>query len=261
MKQGKINTNMKTTKIASVLFTLMLASIFPSVAQQITDKKKMEEESKKKKEQVTIIIDSARHSEHSLQKAMEESLAAEEKALKAKKANGYMDNKEYYRQAEALQDSKRKLEKLGSVADNWESHTIYGNPAMVWPGGRLDGGENAALNVYSFVGNRENNSLNISKTLEEVTLSTDFYYDTKTGTSNISFFVNGTLKGGELKITLKKPDKTAFQEINISPLADVNWNQSFNWEEDENDAYLGKWIISIAATKASGTYRVQVNSR
>jgi hypothetical protein len=76
-----------------------------------------------------------------------------------------------------------------------------------------------------------------------------------------SFFVTGTLKAGELKITLKKPDQTAFQEFTISPLADVNWNQQFRWEEEESEGYLGKWTISISASKANGTYSVQVNSR
>ncbi|MFA5816957.1 MAG: hypothetical protein WC865_15225 [Bacteroidales bacterium] len=258
---------MKTTKFAPVLLALFLASLMPAIGQQITDKKKQEEDSKKKKEQVTIIVDTEKEVQKEvqkdLQKAMAESLEAGERALKAKKLNGYMDNlsKEFFRQAEALQDSKRKLEEMRSTGENWEAHTLYGNPTLTWPGGRWQGGEQDAINVYSFNGNRENTSLSISKTLEDVTFSTDFYYDVKNGSSNISFFVNGTLKAGELKITLKKPDKTAFQEITISPLADVNWNQQFRWDEEVTDEYLGKWTISITAAKANGNYRVQVNSR
>ena len=244
---------MKTTKFGPVLLALFLASLMPSMGQEAADKKKQLEDAKKKKEQVAIVIDSAISSEKELQRAMEESLIAEEKALKEKKLMGILDNKTFFREAEALQGYKRKLEEMKSTGQNWDAFTLYGN--------RWRGGEHDAVNVYSFGGGRENTSLSISKTLEEVTFSTDFYYDVKKESSNLSFFVTGTLKAGELKIILKKPDKTAFQEITISPLADVNWNQQFSWDEDENDAYLGKWIISISAAKANGNYRVQVNSR
>lgn len=252
---------MKTKRLTALLLALSLVSLMPALGQQETDKKKQEEEARKKKEQVTVIIDAKKDTQHELQKAMEESLAAEEKALKAKKDNGYLDSKEFYKQAEALQDSKRKLEQLRSLGENWDVHTLYRNPPITWPGGKWQGVDEDAINVYNFTTNRENTSLSISKTLEDVTFSTDFSYDVKEESSNVSFFVSGTMKAGELKIILKKPDKAAFQEITISPLADVNWNQKFSWEEDEADEYMGKWIISISAVKANGNYRVQVNSR
>jgi len=249
-----------TTKISiSVLLMILVTSLITVMGQENTDKKKQEADAKKRKEHVTIIVDAQKDAEKDLQKAMEESLAAEEKALKTKKDLGVLDNKEFYKQAEALQFSKKKLqEEMKAKGENWDSHAGF---AYTTPY-RFQMGEQGMPSVYSiYGGDRENTSLSISKTLEEVTFSTDFYYDVKTGSSNISFFVNGTLKAGELKITLKKPDKTAFQEITISPLADVNWNQSFSWDEEETNEYLGKWSISISASKANGTYRVQVNSR
>jgi hypothetical protein len=247
---------MKPTKFTSVLVACLLASTITSMGQQISDKRKQEEATKKQKEQVTIIIDSSRYAEKELQKALEESLVAEEKALKSRKLNGYLDNQEFFKQAEALHESQKKLQEMKSAGKNWDAFTLYGNPSMTWRGG-----ENDAVNVYNFAGGRENTSLSISKSLEDVTFSTDFTYEVKEESSRISFFVSGTLKAGELKITLKKPDKTAIQEFTISPLADVNWNQQFNWDEDEAEGYLGKWIISISANKANGNYRVQVNSR
>ena len=247
---------MKTTRFIQVLLVLFLA--IPAMGQQVSDKKKQESDTRKKKEQMVIIMDSARNSEKELQKAMEESLVAQEKALKAKKLTGMLDDQAFFKEAEALQNNKRKLEQLKSSGEDWTSPYKFSyTPPMRYQNGSLEIGD-----VYGgFLGNRENTSLTISKTLEDVTFSTDFFYDVKKGSSNVSFYVSGTLTAGELKITLKKPDKTAFQEITISPLADVNWNQQFKWEEDESDAYLGKWIISISASKANGNYRVQVNSR
>jgi len=249
---------MKTKISISVLLIILITSLITVMGQEQTDKKKQEADAKKRKEQVTIIVDTQKDAEKDLQKAMEESLAAEEKALKARKDNGYLDNKEFYKQAEALQFSKKKLQEEMKAQGVYEPFINYSfTPPMRW---KTE--DNGMSNVYSiYGGDHENTSLSISKTLEEVTFSTDFSYDVKDESSSVSFFVSGSMKAGELKITLKKPDKTAFQEITISPLADVNWNQTFRWDEGETEGYLGKWIISISAAKANGNYRVQVNSR
>ncbi len=247
---------MKATRFTPVLFGLFLAAMMPAMGQQEADKKKQEADAQRKKEQVRIVVDSKKDSQQDLQKAMEESLAAEEKALKARKDNGIIDNMEFYKQAEALKEHQKQMQQMKIESPDWEVARLYGTPSISWKGGEKD-----AFNIYRYGMDRENSSLSISKNLEDVTIANDFFYDAKTGSTNISFFVNGSLKAGELKITLKKPDKTTFQEITISPLADVNWNQSFRWDEEETDEYLGKWTISISASKANGNYRVQVNSR
>ncbi|MCX6223759.1 MAG: hypothetical protein NTV01_03265 [Bacteroidia bacterium] len=248
---------MKTKISLSVLLIILITSLITVMGQEQTDKKKQEENAQKKKEQVTIIVDTKKDAEKDLQKAMEESLAAEEKALKFKQKAGLIDNKVFLKDAEALQDYKKKLDEM-KVQGVYEPFINYSfTPPMRWKSE-----DNGMSNVYSiYGGDHENTSLSISKTLEEVTFSTDFSYDVKDESSSVSFFVSGSMKAGELKITLKKPNKTAFQEITISPLADVNWNQTFRWDEGETDGYLGKWIISISAAKANGNYRVQVNSR
>jgi hypothetical protein len=248
---------MKTKISISVLLMILIASFLTVMGQEKTDKKKQEEETLKKKEQAAIVIDTKKDVQMELQKAMQESLAAEEQSLKAKQKAGVIDNKEFIREAEALQDYRKKMEQYKSQGDFYPPALNYVAPQIRW---KMDG--DGHTNIYSLYGDRgENTSLSISKTLEDVTFSTDFYYDVKAESSSVIFYVNGTVKAGELKITLKKPDKTAFQEITISPLADVNWNQKFSWDEDKADGYLGKWIISISAAKANGNYRVQVNSR
>jgi hypothetical protein len=250
---------MKAKISITVLLIILITSLISVMGQEKTDKKKQEEEVQKKKEQVSIIIDGKKvNSEKDLQKAMAEALEAEEKSLKARKDLGVLDNQAYLKEAQSLQGYKEKLDDMRNKRENWYDQSSFSvNPRVAMP--FFEQGVN---NVYSiYPGNKENTSLSISKTLEDVTFSTDFYYDVKDGSSNISFYVSGSLKAGELKITLKKPDKTAFQELTISPLADVNWNQQFKWDEDETEGYLGKWTISISAAKANGNYRVQVNSR
>jgi len=240
---------MKTTKLTPIMFALLLGSVIPALGKTEADKKNQEEY-----QNLTII----RKSQKDLEKAMAESLAASEKELKEKLKAGHMNNDEYEK---ALKEYNKKLQNLQSSGSNWIPPIApYGTG--ISPKIRIQGEDlpyNAPYSIY--MGDRENSSLSISKNLEEVTFATDFKYDVKQGASRISFSVNGTMKSGELQIVLMKPDKTPFQEMKISPLADVNWNQQFKWEEDESDEYLGTWLISISATKASGTYRIQVNSR
>jgi hypothetical protein len=231
------------------------------MGQEKTDKKKQEQELMKKKEQVSIIIDAKKDAQFELQQALQESIEAEQEALELKFKEGYMDNKTYQKDLETLMERQKKLKDLESLyhGDFWGPNSGF---AIAAPSMRYKFDAESLGNLYMpYDGRRENTSISISKTLEDVTLSLDFSYDVKAESSSISFFVTGTLKAGELQITLKRPDKTAFQEINISPLADVNWNQSFRWEEEDSEEYIGKWIISISAAKANGNYKVQVNSR
>lgn len=249
------------TKIAiSVLLFILLTSLLTVMGQETADKKKQELDAKKKQEHITIMVDKAnKDAQADLKKAMEESLAAEEKALQSVKEKGLLNEKDYQKQAQALEDYKKKLQELKTLPGLPDAgySLNYVTPSIRWKS--TEGMPYTAYSMYR--GDRENNSLSISKNLEEVTFSTEFTYEVKEGVSSVSFFVNGTMKAGELKITLQKPDKTAFQEFTISPLADVNWSQQFRWDEEESGDYLGKWMISISASKASGNYQVQVNSR
>lgn len=249
---------MKTKISITVILLTFLTSLITVMGQEKTDKKKQEEDLQKAKERSMIIIDSKKNTEKELQNALNESFTVQEKALKEKLDGGYIDSKTFEKELLDIREHQKKMQELKFNPDIWGpvQNFSYSTPY------RFDFGSNRPGNVYeAFSRDRENTSMSISKTLEDVTFATDFTYDVKKESSNVSFFVTGTLKAGELKITLKKPDKTAFQEITISPLADVNWNQQFSWEDDEADQYVGKWIISISAAKANGNYRVQVNSR
>jgi len=250
---------MKTSKFKLAVLVFFLASLIPALGQQVKDKKKQEEDARKKSENMVIVIDSAVNSntQKEMIKAMSEALKAQENVLQERRKLGVLDDKEFFDQAESLQNSKRKFEEKISKGQYISPFSYSYTPAMRWKSDN-----SGMINAYGVYNpDHENTSLNISKSLEDITFSTDFYYDVKSGSSTVSFFVSGSLKAGELKITMKKPDKTAFQEFTISPLADVDWNQQFKWEEDEADQYQGKWMISITAAKATGNYRIQVNSK
>ena len=253
----------------SILFIILLTSLLTVKGQEKKETKKVESYIAVEPAVVVSAKADGNKDLDNLKKAMQESITAQQKMLDERYKNGNMDEVEYKKAKVDLMEQQMKIQELQkkfssldylkSLGNLSESYvTVPGNHYNI-PQSNLAFTEGFSVaNMYS---RRENNSMSISKTLEDVTLSTDFQYEVKEGTNNVSFFVNGTLKAGELKITLKKPDQTAFQEFTISPLADVNWNQQFRWEDEESEGYLGKWTISISASKANGTYSVQVNSR
>jgi hypothetical protein len=239
---------MKTKIFTQVLLLVFLASLGGVMAQNKTDKVIKEEINKDGKEETTIIVDGKKLTGDELEKELAKIRQHQEYQFKKQ-----LDQEQLQIQKEALDSYKQSLEDLKEKGV--DNYYVLPRPDR-WSGLYNQMDDN--LGIWSM---KQNNSLGISKDLADVTNATDFTYEVKEDNSNISFMVNGTLSAGELKITLKKPDGKAFQDITISPLADIDWNQQFNWDEENQDEYLGKWIISIKADKAKGKYTVRVNSR
>ena len=245
---------MKTKMYTQFLLVVFLASATGVMAQTKTEKEVKSEEAQKKA-QVTVSVDGKKLTEEALKKELEAVRSINEKELKKMQENRSFQEDAIRLNREAVQIHRKSLEDLKEKG--FDNYVVVPD---VTP--RTVDFYNQFGQAYNSVwSNRENSSLSISKALSDVTFATDFTYEVKEGNFTISFDVNGTLGAGELKIIMKKPDGKSFQEITMSSLADVNWNQTFRWEEDDQDEFLGKWTISIKADKAKGNYSVRVNSR
>jgi len=237
---------MKARFYTPVLLAVFFASFGGAIGQTKTEKELKEEDLKKK--QMIIIDGNKKLSEEELKKQLESVRMIQEEKLKDLKED------QFRIQREAMDSYKKSMEEMKKQGiDNY----YVVPPASRWNN-----------DVYTDIGRHynvwsldENSTLSISKDLADVTTSNDFSYEIKEGTYSIGFSVTGSLSSGEMKITFKKPDGKTFQEMVISPLADINWNQSFRWEDDDSGDFIGKWIISIKADKAKGKYSVRVNSR
>jgi hypothetical protein len=243
-----LNTKIMKAKIYTpLLLTVFIASFGAAIGQTKTEKE-LKEEDLKKKQQVIVIGNDKKLTEEQLKKELEAVRSLQMDELKAAKEDQFRIQKE------ALDSYKKSMEVFKKQGiDNYY---------VVPPVGRLERDDYSDIgrhyNIWSL---DENSTLSISKDLADVTTSNDFTYEIKQGTYSINFRVDGSLSSGEMKISFKKPDGKVFQEMVISPLADINWNQSFRWEEEDENDFLGKWTISIKADKAKGEYSVRVNSR
>ena len=114
--------------------------------------------------------------------------------------------------------------------------------------------------VWSVYGD-DQDVLRINKDLVDETSAADFNYEVKKGTEKLSLKVNGAIDAGKVRISIKKPDGELYNEYTLSPLANVDWNQTISFEEQEESEYLGKWTVTVAAEKAKGKYSVHLNGR
>jgi hypothetical protein len=104
------------------------------------------------------------------------------------------------------------------------------------------------------------NVLELSKDLDNVSISKDFYFDVNKGATSLDLDIDGTLSDGDLTITVKKPNGDLFQEFQVSPLADVNWSQHIDLD-DEEGLYEGKWTVTLSGSGATGNYNIRIKSK
>ena len=124
----------------------------------------------------------------------------------------------------------------------------------------------ALLNFYDqteqlFTGSGDNATFTISKHIKNTnTFTSDFEYEVPEKVVSIFFDFNGELETGSLKITIVKPNGKVFQVLNVTPVADVNWNKKYKIKEGESDEYSGTWKVTISTKDAKGYYELRVNS-
>jgi len=114
--------------------------------------------------------------------------------------------------------------------------------------------------VFNYFENSQDN-LNINKALSDESNTADFTYEVKEGAKGMSVFVEGKMDAGKVQITIKRPDGEVFNEYTLSSLANVNWHQNLAFDDMEDAQYVGKWIVTIVAEKATGTYNLNLKGR
>lgn len=105
----------------------------------------------------------------------------------------------------------------------------------------------------------DNTSFNISKRLREATTFTgDFEFTIPEKSKGIFLNFSGSLESGTIKVTFTKPDKKVYQELKVSPVADVRWSKRL--KEEDMKEYVGTWKITILTQDAKGNYSINISS-
>lgn len=118
--------------------------------------------------------------------------------------------------------------------------------------------------IYMFDGDfrhsqGDNTSFNISKRLRESTTFTgDFEFSIPEKCKGIFLNFSGSLESGSLKVTFTKPDKKVYQELKVSPVADVRWSKRL--KEEDMKEFVGTWKVTISTQDAKGNYSINISS-
>jgi hypothetical protein len=72
--------------------------------------------------------------------------------------------------------------------------------------------------------------------------------------------VMGDCKAGEIRVKIVMPGGKTYSDIVIDESGNLNWRKSFTISEEENKDKAGEWIFKIDAAKATGSFKISLQT-
>jgi uncharacterized protein YfaS (alpha-2-macroglobulin family) len=72
--------------------------------------------------------------------------------------------------------------------------------------------------------------------------------------------VSGDCKGGEIRIKILTPSGKSYSDTVIDEDGNVNVRKSFNISDTENQDKAGEWKFQISTDKASGYFKISLQT-
>jgi hypothetical protein len=233
----------KSSLILAIIFLISMCSFQRIEAQ---DKSKDKEE----KEKQMLLQESI----EAQKKAMVEQKKAQEDALKILEEQKFdiekaMENvpigseeREKFDQAMKIFEDSRGMRSLRSS----------GEPFLFTPGVEFYG--------QHFSGDNERTTWEFSKYMKESSLSRSYTIDVEPTVNNVVMAVIGDCKEGEIRIKILMPNNKVYSDVLIDESGNLNWRKSFTISETENKDKAGAWKFEIDASKASGYFKISLQS-
>jgi hypothetical protein len=228
----------KSSLILAIIFLFSIGSYQGAVAQ---DKNKEE-----KDKQVQEAIDAQK-------KAMVEQQKIQEEALKEFQ-HQKMTLEKAFKDAPMGEAEREKFDQALKILDDTRGTRIYrsGEPLYFTPGVEFYGrhtGEDAERTSWEF-----------SKYVKETSFSRDYTFDVESTVSTVVMSVNGDCKAGEIRIKIVMPNGKTYSDIIIDEFGNLNWRKSFTISETENKDKAGAWKFEINSSKASGYFKISLQT-
>jgi len=165
---------------------------------------------------------------------------------------------------EAMNEAREEIEAAGKYKDmvrvyrgtgdrqSFKVEPFTGDQFMFTPG--MEG-----FNWFSHSGNNERTSWDFSKSIKESSFSRDYLFDVELS-SNVVMSVNGECKEGEIRIKIVMPNGKVYSDIMIDEFGNLNWRKSFPVNEEENKDKAGAWKFQIDASKATGFFKISLQT-
>jgi hypothetical protein len=106
----------------------------------------------------------------------------------------------------------------------------------------------------------ERTTWDFSKSVKETSFKRDYTFDVEKTVKTVVMSVNGDCKAGEINIKIITPNGKTFSDIVIDEFGNLNWRKSFNISDTENQDKTGDWTFKISSNKATGHFRISLQT-
>jgi hypothetical protein len=138
-----------------------------------------------------------------------------------------------------------------SSGNGWDSF----DPFMV-----STGVEVAGMPFFGRGGDGERTTWDFSKQVKETTFSKSYSFDVEKTAGTVVMSVMGDCKAGEIRVKILMPGGKTYSDILIDEFGNLNWRKSFTISEEENKDKAGEWIFKIDASKATGYFKISLQT-
>jgi len=113
---------------------------------------------------------------------------------------------------------------------------------------------------HSMLGDSERTTWDFSKSIRENSFSRDYTFDVEPTAKTVVMSVNGDCKAGEIRIKILMPNGKTYSDIVLDEFGNLNWRKSFAISEEENKDKAGAWKFQINASKATGYFKISLQT-
>ena len=240
-------------KFSLFLIVIILISVGSSF-QQVTAQEKTKEEQEKeqkiqqeKEQKIQMDIDQQK-------KTMADQKKAQEEATQVlKEQQSELDK--------TRKDVRVEAENAGKAGEAPRIYSPRGNRSFVFN----DPFDFSVPGIESFYGHgmsgdSERTTWDFSKSVKENTFSRDYTFDVEKSVKTVVMSIMGDCKAGEIRIRIIMPDGKNYSDIVIDEFGNLNWRKSFTISETENQNKAGEWKFQIASTKATGFFKISLQT-
>jgi hypothetical protein len=234
---------MKKIKVLLIaVFLLSAGSSFQMINAQ--EKTKAEQEKEAKLQQAIDFQKKA---------ITEQKKAQEEVSQELKEKQIELDNN--------LNDIQVQVEASGQAGDALRGFNRRGSRSF--SGGEPFMFNNPDVNSFyghSFGGDTERTTWDFSKSVKENTFTRDYTFDVEKTVNSVVMSVMGDCKAGDIHIKIIMPNGKSYSDIIIDEFGNLNWRKSFSISETENQDKTGEWKFQIASNKATGFFKISLQT-
>lgn len=112
----------------------------------------------------------------------------------------------------------------------------------------------------TFGGDSERTTWEFSKSVKENSFTKEYSFDVEKTASTVIMSVMGDCKSGDIHIKIKMPNGKYYSDIVLDENGNLNWRKSFSISEKENQDKTGEWKFQIVSNKATGFFKISLQT-